>query len=107
MPQPDVVLLVPSDDQYESGLPGPESVLLLVEVSDTTLEYDSETKLPLYARNAIPEVWIVNLVHESIEVFRDPSGDGFQSHQTFGRGQAISLRAFPDVELVVEKVVGA
>ena len=45
---------------------------MLVEVSDTTLHYDTEVKLPLYARHEIPEVWIVDLEHQRLEVFRRP-----------------------------------
>ena len=71
-PQPDIALLRYREDFYRHTRPGPKDILLLVEVSDTTLRYDTEVKLPLYARHEIPEVWIVDLEHQRLEVFRRP-----------------------------------
>ena len=71
-PQPDIALLRYRDDFYRHAHPRPEDMILLVEVSDTTLRYDTEVKLPLYARHEIPEVWIVDLEHQRLEVFRRP-----------------------------------
>ena len=71
-PQPDIALIHYRDDFYRQAHPRPEDIILLVEVSDTTLRYDREVKLPLYARHAIPEVWIVDLEHQRLEVFRQP-----------------------------------
>ena len=71
-PQPDIALLRYRDDFYRHAHPRPEDIILLVEVSDTTLRYDTEVKLPLYARHEIPEVWIVDLEHQRLEVFRRP-----------------------------------
>ena len=56
----------------QRSLPKPEDVLLVVEVADSSLAYDREVKLPLYCRAGIPEVWIVNLVDNWVEVYRDP-----------------------------------
>ena len=58
-PVPDLLLLKPRSDFYRERHPMPEDVLLLVEVSDTTLSYDRDVKLPLYAQSGVPEVWIV------------------------------------------------
>lgn len=69
-PQPDVALLKPRD--YWESLPTPEDVLLLVEVADTSLEYDRDAKLPLYARAGIPEVWLLDLQGNRLHVFRAP-----------------------------------
>ena len=60
-PQPDLLLLRRRADFYATAHPGPEDVLLLVEVPDTSTEYDREVKLPLYARHGIAEVWLVGL----------------------------------------------
>ncbi len=75
-PEPDISLLVPRDDFYESGKPRPADILLLIEVADTSLEFDRETKLPLYAQAGIRELWIVNLIERCLEVHRDPTPDG-------------------------------
>ena len=71
-PQPDVMLLRPRADDYGTAHPGPEDVLLVIEVAASSLHFDRTTKLPLYARHAVPEVWIVDLVAAAIEVHREP-----------------------------------
>jgi Uma2 family endonuclease len=76
-PQPDVMLLRPRADDYQGRHPNAADVLLLVEVSETSLAYDRRTKLPLYARFGVPEVWIVDLKGAAIEVYREPAGDGY------------------------------
>ena len=73
-PQPDLALLRPRDDFYDQAHPGPEDVLLLIEVADSSLAYDRETKLPLYARFGIPEVWLLDVVGGNLDIHRDPEG---------------------------------
>ena len=77
-PQPDVVLLKPRPDFYESAHPRPEDVLLLIEVSDSTLRYDRDIKVPLYAKAGIPEVWLLDVAGQRLEVYRRPSPDGYR-----------------------------
>src|SRR5688572_32562585 len=86
-PQPDLAVIRPSD--YRLSLPEPEDVLLLIEVSDTTLAYDRGLKLQLYARAGIVEVWIVNLPAETIERYTEPSGDDYQRVAQTRRGQTL------------------
>ena len=105
-PQPDVTLLRLRDDFYGTAHPGPEDVLLLVEVSDTSAEYDREVKLPLYARHGIPEVWLVGLETGVVEVYRRPTAQGYQEFSRAGRGQALSAVAFTRLELTVDEVLG-
>jgi len=73
-PLPDLALLRPRDDYYAQAHPGPGDVLLLIEVADSSLAYDRETKLPLYAHFKIPEVWLVDLIGRHLDVYRDPDG---------------------------------
>ena len=105
-PQPDITLLQPKADFYRSGHPQPQDILLIVEVADTTVESDREVKIPLYANSGIVEVWLVNIPAECIEVYRQPSVNGYQSMQVFGRGQCIIVAAFPDVNFTVDEVLG-
>jgi Uma2 family endonuclease len=70
-PQPDVILLKPREDFYASKFAAGEDTLLVVEVSDTTLRYDRNVKVPLYARHGIPEVWIVDLQNGRLHFFRE------------------------------------
>ena len=103
-PQPDLTVLQVRD--YRESLPMPEDVLLLIEVSDTTLSYDRGVKLPLYARAGIPEVWIVDLVGEVIERHTDPSGDGYRSLKQARRGETIESTAPPELALRVDVILG-
>lgn len=83
-PQPDVVLLRPRADHYKSAHPGPEDVLLLIEVADASLSYDRDVKIPLYARHGIREVWLVDLIAKRLLVHRQP-------RQEFGEYQQITV----------------
>jgi Uma2 family endonuclease len=98
-PQPDLLLLHPRDDFYESRHPRPEDVYLLIEVSDSTLLTDREEKLPIYAKGGIPEVWIVNLPERVIEVYTAPvAGEYTVSRRVLG-GDPLAPSAFPDAAI--------
>jgi len=71
------MLLRPRADGYRAGHPGAADVLLLVEVSESSLAYERSTKLPLYARFSVPEVWIVDLLSVAVEVYREPKADAY------------------------------
>lgn len=105
-PQPDLMLLKRRDDYYESAHPRGSDILLLVEVADTTLEYDRGVKVPLYARAGIAEVWIIALPTNEVEVFRRPSPDGFQSVSRARRGDLLSVEAMPGIALRVDQLLG-
>ena len=100
-PEPDVALLRPRDDYYASGKPQAADVLLAVEVSDTSLDYDRDVKRPLYAQAGITEYWILNLTDECLEVHRQPQPDGsYRDLQTLRRGEQVTVAALPGVTLV-------
>ena len=84
-PQPDVALLRRRDDFYRGAHPTAADVLLVVEVADTTVVTDRSVKVPLYARAGIPEVWLVNIPDEQVEIYSDPSGDSYMRADVFGR----------------------
>jgi Uma2 family endonuclease len=73
-PEPDIAILRPRADFYTTGHPGPADVLLVIEVADTSLAYDLGTKVPLYARHGIPEVWVIDAATRRTRVFRQPTG---------------------------------
>jgi hypothetical protein len=95
-PQPDLMLLKPAPDDYSTRHPGPEDVLLLIEVAASSLAYDRGTKLPAYGRAGISEVWIVNLEDETIEVYREPNLAGYASTTLLRPGDKARPLAFPD-----------
>jgi len=105
-PLPDVLLLKPRDDFYASKKHSPEDVLLVIEVADTTLRYDRQIKLPLYAASGVPEVWIEDLGNDLLLVYREPIGKRYKESLTFRRGDPISIAAFPDVVFKVEALLG-
>ena len=84
-PEPDVVLSTALD-----GAPHPGDVLLLVEVSDTTLAYDRDVKRPLYARAGIPEVWVLDLEARHIEVHREPDDDVYRTRHLAGLDDTVA-----------------
>lgn len=106
-PQPDLTLLPFREDHYASATPGPGDVLLAIEVSDSSLVYDRDVKVPLYAESGISETWIVDLNGDAVLVFRQPSPDGYKEKRAFRRGETISPLAFPDLGLAVDAILGA
>jgi Uma2 family endonuclease len=105
-PQPDVALLRRREDFYERSLPSPGDVLLVVEVADTTLDYDRQIKVPLYARAVISEVWVVNLVDEQVEVYTRPADGAYQSVSRHGRGEAINSSGALNLAVSVDEILG-
>lgn len=105
-PEPDILVLKPRDDFYRDGKPRPEDVLLLIEVSDSTLAYDRHVKVPLYTRTGVPEVWIVNLNDERVETFASPSGGAYQATAVYSRGEEVQSSALRDLRLSVSEIFG-
>jgi len=104
-PQPDLVLLKRRDDHYVSALPVPADVLLLIEVSDTTLEYDRQVKGQMYAEAGITDYWIINLSAQQVEVRRVPTADGYESVRSLGRSDQVAPLAFPDLTVAVSDIL--
>lgn len=105
-PVPDIALIKRRDDFYKHGHPRPEAVLHIIEVSDMTLEFDRQIKVPLYARAGIPEVWIFNLVDERVETFADLSGGAYQTTAAFSRGEEVQSRTLAALRLGVSEIFG-
>lgn len=105
-PQPDVALLKARPDYYERSLPRAADVLLVIEVSDTTLAYDRGAKIPIYAANAIAEVWLIDLEADAIEVYSDPSAGSYRAVRHARRGDMLSSPAIAGVELHVTDILG-
>ena len=104
-PEPDVALLKYREDNYSSGFPGPDDVLLVIEVSDSSLNYDRDVKAHIYGRAGIPETWVLNLPGDCLERFTEPGPEGYTQHATLRRGDKIRLVSLPDVELAVEDLL--
>ena len=104
-PEPDVMLLKPSPDDYTNRHPQPEDVFLLVEVSDSSLVIDVEKKLPLYGRAGVVEVWIINLEEAAVEIHREPHFNGYGSKTVLRAGDQARPLAFPDTVVNVAELL--
>ncbi len=105
-PQPDVALLKPRKDRYAHAHPKPADVLLVIEVADTSIEYDRSVKLPLYAHAEIPEAWLVDLNQQLIQAFSAPRSGQYQTSFQFRSGETITSTSLPSLTLGVDEILG-
>jgi len=104
-PQPDLMLLREHADRYKSALPTAEDVLLLVEVADSSLDYDQRIKLAVYARAGVTEVWIVNLDADQVEIYTQPQEAAYTTTRVARRGETVQIGALPAVMLPVTTIL--
>ena len=104
-PEPDFQLLKPREDGYAPATPRTVDVLLAVEVSDSTLSYDVDVKIPMYAAAGIPELWIMNLREDVIDSHSDPSPEGYRATRRYQLGDVIAPLVFPAVEIEVSRLI--
>jgi Uma2 family endonuclease len=106
-PEPDIAVVPGKAGDYAHA--HPTTALLVVEVAQTSLEYDREVKAPLYARAGIPEYWIVNLDGQCIEVYRDPApmgeGFGYRSRRIYMKGEQIAPLQKPKGSVSVDELL--
>lgn len=104
-PQPDVVLLRPRADGYPTHPRSPD-ILLVIEVADTTLAYDRDVKIPLYARAGVPEAWLVDLTADRIAAYREPRAGTYARVHSAARGDVLTPLLLADVTLAVTDLLG-
>jgi len=102
-PEPDVAVVPGAPFDYLEE--HPTSALLVVEVSESSLTHDRGRKLTAYARNGIPEYWLVDLIAGKLEVYRQPSGEAYSSQQVLTRDDAISPLHSPDAVIAVAELL--
>jgi Uma2 family endonuclease len=105
-PQPDIALLRPREDFYTKAHPTASDVLIVIEVSDTSVNYDRNVKLPLYARARIPEAWLMVLPKEAIEIHSQPKNGKYQKVQRLKRGKTLVSPTIPTFSCKVEDLLG-
>lgn len=98
-PQPDVALLRPRSDFYKSSHPRRGDILLVIEVAESSLRYDRDVKIPLYARHGIPEVWLVDLEHSELSLYRKPGKGGYQDVVKLTSPSAVAPSLLPAATL--------
>lgn len=99
-PEPDVAI-VPLGSYRQQH---PDRAHCIIEVANSSVSKDRNVKAPLYAGSGFGEYWLVNVPERVVEVFRDPSPEGYRSSARYAPGQIITLEAFPDVQVDVAKL---
>lgn len=105
-PQPDISLIKTRPDPDGEGPPRSEDVLLVIEVADTSLTYDRDVKLPLYAEAGIPEAWIVDLRGRKVDVYSDPTANGYRVSRSAGAGEQVRSETVEGLSIAVNEVLG-
>ena len=105
-PQPDVAILKFRADYYREAHPGPDDVLVVIEVAETTVHYDRRTKMTLYARAGIPEALLFNLPDDRLEYFSRPELGEYQVKQILSRGERFESTNVPGLTLDIEMILG-
>jgi Uma2 family endonuclease len=105
-PQPDLMLLKRRADFYSGKTPESADVLLLIEVSDSSLSFDQGVKLGLYARYGVAEYWVVDVEGKRVVTYGDPSAKGYVRKVEFTVADVVAPQAFPDLRIVVEGIFG-
>jgi Uma2 family endonuclease len=103
-PQPDLLVLKPRDDFYTKGHPRPQDVLLLIEVADTTLEFDRDEKIPRYAESQILEVWLVDALGREVSQYARPKGNRYQQVRAFEPGEEVVAQEIESLVLAVAEL---
>ena len=105
-PQPDITLLKPRTDFYRDKHPAAADVLLVIEVADTTLGFDRQVKMPMYARAGIPEALIFNLPDEQLEYHANPSNGVYQVTRILKRGETLASSSVSGAVFDVAAIFG-
>ena len=105
-PQPDLVLLRPQPDFYASALPGPTDILLIVEIAESSVEYDRDVKGRMYADSGVPEYWLVDLSENVLSCYSKPEGGIYCNVRNYRRGQSISPELLPEHSIGADGLLG-
>ncbi|MBD2410023.1 hypothetical protein FACHB389_07700 [Nostoc calcicola FACHB-389] len=100
-PEPDIAVVKVDPLDYADHHPTPTEVYLIIEVADSSLKLDCETKAKAYSQAGIRDYWVLDVVSRQLRVFREPTQDGYQSEVTLAENATISPLEFPDLSIVV------
>ncbi len=103
-PEPDFAVV--RDRDYGGALPSPPDILLVIEVAESSRDYDRNVKLPLYAAAGIPEAWLVDLVAQTVERHTEPHNGRYSLIALASRGQSLASTVLPGVTIVVDDILG-
>ncbi|MBC7797856.1 MAG: Uma2 family endonuclease, partial [Pyrinomonadaceae bacterium] len=100
-PEPDLFLLNPPFEKYDFEQPKVEDVVLIMEISDTTLNFDRNIKGKIYAESGVMQYLILNVNSREIEDYREPGGENYRYKKTYSENESFNLVAFPEIEIKV------
>jgi Uma2 family endonuclease len=103
-PQPDLAVLQPRDDFYATAHPLAAEVLLVIEVADTSIDYDRDEKLPRYAMSGIPEAWLIDLNQQVVAQYTQPRNGKYRNKLTLERGDTLMAQSVSDLRLSVDSL---
>jgi Uma2 family endonuclease len=103
-PEPDLTLLRPMAHIYRQRHPIPEEIFLLIEISESTIHYDRDQKIPLYAKEGIVECWLVDLNEFQVEVYQNPTANGYTSQQIFESGQVLIPKQLSHIKIPITEI---
>jgi Uma2 family endonuclease len=103
-PEPDVAVLHHRADAYASEMPGPDDILLLIEVADTSVRYDRDVKIPLYAHHGVAVVWLVDVENDAVEIYEQPVDGNYTVIRRPPPSAHITLESLPAVDFQVAKL---
>jgi Uma2 family endonuclease len=101
-PQPDIVLLRPKADCYTTQHPGPTDILLIIEIADSSLEYDRKMKAGLYAETGILEYWIADIPNDCVWAYSDPHNNTYRTIRRFRRGESLTPHLLAECRIAVD-----
>ena len=104
-PEPDVVLLRPRSDFYASGHPGPADILVIVEVAESSIDYDHEVKAVLYARSNVHEYWLVDRNENVVHRYLSPERDRYRTVHQYVRGQSLAPELLPNCVIATSELL--
>jgi Uma2 family endonuclease len=105
-PQPDLVLLRPRADFYESQHPGPADILLIIEVADSSIDYDRDVKSRIYARSEVHEYWLVDLNRKVLCCYSVPVDGSYRDFREYQRGESVAPRLLQGCLVAVDELIG-
>ena len=104
-PEPDIAVVKIDPLDYADHHPVPSEVYLIIEVADSSLKFDCETKSKAYAQAEIKDYWVMEVVERQLYIFREPTSDGYKSKVVLGEQETISPLQFPDLQIGVKEIL--
>lgn len=103
-PEPDLTIAKLPEMAYDQRHPEPADIFFLIEVADSSLRFDREGKVPLYAACDIAETWLVDVLGQTLTVFSQPTASGYQQSVTYKSGDSFRISMFPEVEIKLSEL---